>query len=332
MHAPKFWHQPVGLWARLLSPLGALYAHATRKRVARAPKLVASVPVICVGNINAGGTGKTPSVIALVMLLTERGYSPHVVTRGYCGKITGPTEVNIARHKASDTGDEPLIIAPFAPVWIAKNRAAGVEAAIAAGADVIVMDDGHQNPDVKKDVSIIVVDALLGFGNGKCIPAGPLREPIEAGLARADVVLSIGDVETQEVFATTNPVAIPHVTATLKPLETGMDWSDGRYFAFAGIGYPEKFFRTLRGLGANLVGTQGLEDHQSLSSALLSRLERDAAQLNAQLVTTEKDAARLPPAWRHKVLSLPVRLAWNNQDTLEDALEAKLGPPPLPRL
>lgn len=325
MRAPDFWHNPStapGWPAHLLAPLAALYSAATARRVARDPAFRPGIPVISVGNLNVGGTGKTPTVIAL----TERlqGRAVHIVSRGYKGRETGPLRVDPARHSAADVGDEPLLLSAFAPTWIAADRAAGVALAEDAGAEVVLLDDAHQNPSVPKALSIVVVDAAIGFGNGRVLPAGPLREPVAAGLARADLLVTIGDAAAQSMFdrAWGGQTSVTRVRAELELLQTGMDWEEQKVVAFAGIGHPEKFFRTLRSTGADLLRAEALDDHQPLTDALMKRLELEAQALEAQLVTTEKDAVRLPDGFRSKVIALPVRLRFHDTAPIDERLAA----------
>ncbi|MCB1387744.1 MAG: tetraacyldisaccharide 4'-kinase [Rhodobacteraceae bacterium] len=319
MRAPRFWNNPPekpGWQARVLAPLGWLYARATARRVATPGAWDAPVPVICIGNLNAGGTGKTPTVIALMQALEARGIGVQVVSRGYGGSLEGPVYVSERGHSAAQVGDEPLLMAAFGHVWVAKDRAQGVRIAVDKGAEVVLMDDGFQNPSVLKSASVVVVDAAVGFGNGRCIPAGPLREPVAAGLARATAVLAIGSDDAQAQFKATwgaRLVGIPVFTASLEPLKTGMSWKGLRVVAFAGIGRPAKFFETLRNTGAEVVRMQALDDHQPLTHPLFMRLVAEAKAAKAQLVTTEKDAVRLPLDARKRVLTLPVRLNIHNE-------------------
>ena len=330
MQPPSFWTNPPdapGIRAQLLRPLGAVTAMATRARVARSARIRPKAQVICVGNLNAGGTGKTPTVIALTLALLARRAKVGILSRGYGGRLEGPVQVDPAQHSADDVGDEPLLMAAFAPVWIAKDRAEGARAADAEELDVLILDDGFQNPGVAKDLSLIVVDAAVGFGNGLCLPAGPLREPVAAGMQRADAVISIGGTEAQAgLMQVWGPALVkPVFNGVLEPLPTGMEWHGARVLAFAGIGRPEKFFATLEGLGAEVVERVALSDHQSLSSRLMARLKADAQRMGAQLVTTEKDAVRLSQSDRLDVLTLPVRLVFEDAEAVEGVLDRVLG-------
>ena len=322
MKPPRFWFKPKGLQAVLLSPLSRVWLWAGARRMAKTVPVRMSVPVICVGNINLGGTGKTPTVIDLLARLHAMGKTPHVVSRGYGGTIEGPVQVT-AKHSAHEVGDEPILLSALAPVWVSKDRVAGAKMAVENGADCIVLDDGMQNPALTKDLTVLVIDAQVGFGNGCVFPSGPLRERIETGVKRANIAIAIGSDKAHVRLMNNHPILndLGVLLATLKPIEMGMDWEYLRVFAFAGIGRPQKFYDTLSALGADVVGTRSFDDHEPLSDVMLQRLERDAAGLNAQLVTTEKDMVRVPEAYRQSVLALPVRLSIKTPEPLNQALK-----------
>ncbi len=323
MRAPLFWLRPRharGLLPRILSPLAGVWAAVTRRRLQAGPWEKMPVPVVCVGNINAGGTGKTPAIIALLQLYGAD--KAHVVSRGYGGRMNGPVRVDERVHSAADVGDEPLQISTFGPCWVARDRRAGILAAVAAGARVVLLDDGFQNPQVAKDLSVVVVDAEIGFGNGMVMPAGPLREPVAEGLKRADVVLSIGADGAQNRLTAGWPeiAGIPRWRAALQPLEMGIDWAGMPCVAFAGIGRPGKFFNSLKSAGANVLATHAFPDHAPYSDAVLQRLRAEAWAKGAHLVTTEKDVARLPAHFKGEVMAFPVRLVFEAPDEVHRLL------------
>ena len=327
MRAPDFWYTAParpGWQARLLAPIAALYAARTARRIARGTPETVGAPVICVGNIDAGGTGTTPTVIWVMQRVLEAGYRPQAISRAQGGRAQAPVAVDPLRHRAAQVGDAPLLIAAFAPVWVGRDRGATARAAISAGAEVLVLHGGFQDPALKKDVSVVVADAWRGFGNGRCIPAGPLREPVKAALARADVLLTLGDDAAQAAFDP-QPADVARATGRLVPLKTGMDWAGARVVAFAGIGDRGKLFATLRDLGATVLHAEVLDDRAAPHPGLLNRLQAQARALDAQLVTTETDAVRLPVAFRSTILTLPMRLEVDREDGLLGPIWAALG-------
>ncbi|MEJ2031279.1 MAG: tetraacyldisaccharide 4'-kinase, partial [Maritimibacter sp.] len=264
------------------------------------------VPVIAVGSLSLGGTGKTPAVIAIAQRLVMQGKAVHVITLG----PGAPMRVDEQAHSPAEIGDEPLLIAAFAPCWLGRDWGETARAAIAAGAEILLLDGGVPDPIAEGQISVMVEDAVQGFGNGFAWPLGPLKRKLTPGLAQADLLIAIGHEAACTRLRDQWQAALPCPLATgqLLPLPTGMDWDGLDVVAFAGINTPERFFATLRGLGANLIRAQALTDHQELTPALMTRLSREAQMAGAQLVTTEKDAVRLPRAFRENVISLPVRL------------------------
>ncbi|HYC05207.1 MAG TPA: tetraacyldisaccharide 4'-kinase [Azospirillaceae bacterium] len=322
MRAPDFWTRPPGAAAYALAPLGALYGLAGRLRQALARPWRAPVPVICVGNLVAGGAGKTPVALAVMERLLARGITAQFLSRGHGGSLEGPLRV-APHHTAAEVGDEPLLLADVAPAWISADRAAGARAMVAAGARAIIMDDGFQNPGLAKDLSLLVVDGAVGFGNGMILPAGPLREPVSAGLARAHGLVLVGGAQTG--LAARLPSALPLLRARLEPDAAVVAALAGRpVLAFAGIGRPSKFFETCRAAGLRLADMVPFPDHHPYSRAELAALLDRAAALGARPLTTAKDASRLPAELRDHVSVLPVRLVLDDPSALDDLLEPVL--------
>lgn len=313
MKAPEFWQQD-GRMGAILSPLGALYGLGGRLRVAFTKPYRAPVPVICVGNLTVGGTGKTPVAIDLLQRLGARGVLVHAVTRGYKGTEKGPHLIDVTQDRPKRVGDEPLLLAAHAPVWVARDRAAGIRAAVAAGAGIVVTDDGFQNPGFAKDLSFVVVDAQAGFGNGRVFPAGPLREPVARGLARADAVVMMGEGAAPAFDG-------PVLRAALEPRESGMSLEGARVFAFAGIGRPEKFFDTVRSLGADVVDSEGFPDHHRYTGSMINRLVARADEQGLTCVTTEKDMVKMPPSMRGVIWPVPVGVAWEDEAAIKALLD-----------
>ena len=313
LEAPEFWTKP-GLLSGLLLPLGWGHAAlgATRRRFFHAWH--ASVPVICIGNLVAGGAGKTPVSLSLARIMTEAGLAPHILSRGYRGRLSGPLRVDPAQHGAADVGDEPLLLARAAPTWIGEDRVASARAAIAAGAGILLLDDGFQNPHLHQDLALVVIDGAYGLGNGRVIPAGPLREPAETGLARAAAVGVMGEQRCDLALA-----GKPLLRARLQP-RGGDCCQHKRVVAFAGIGQPKKFFATLEEIGAILVAVHAFADHHPYRDTELARLAAEASEKDAALVTTEKDWVRIAPAWRQRLKALPVEVEWEDDAALRRIL------------
>lgn len=327
LRAPEFWRPGGGgLPALLLSPFSALYAGATKRRVAR-EGWQAPVPVICCGNVTAGGAGKTTVAIDLLDRLRRRGVEAHGLLRGYGGRLKGPVRVDPERHDSRDVGDEALLLAGVAPTWVSADRAAGARAAIAEGAQAIVMDDGLQNPTLAKSLSLLVVDGGFGFGNGRVIPAGPLREPVAAAAARAHAAVLIGADETSVLAAL--PAELPVLRARLTPgPETAM--LAGRpVLAFAGIANPRKFFDTLTEAGVIVVGRQSFADHYPYDETDIRALLKEAEALHALPVTTRKDIVRVPAEFRDRIAVASIGIAWDDEAALEGLL-APHFPAPVP--
>jgi tetraacyldisaccharide 4'-kinase len=323
VRAPDFWTRR-GLVPTLLEPLATLYGATGAARAMLTTPVRATIPVLCIGNLVAGGSGKTPVVLSLARLLRARGHRPHIVTRGYGGRLAGPLRADPARHGAGDVGDEALLLAAAAPCWVSRDRVAGTNAAIAEGADLVLLDDGFQNPSLVKDFSFVVVDGFYGFGNRRLMPAGPLREPVERGLGRAGAVILIGADRSDSEAAIGGSVPVLH--AMLEP-QGGEEFAGRRVLAFAGIGRPAKFYATLAGLGAEIVAHRDFADHHPYTAAEIGQLAAAARERDATLVTTAKDWVRLPEALRAGIAVLDVAIAWREPERLSELLSRALPSP-----
>jgi tetraacyldisaccharide 4'-kinase len=320
MRAPDFW-QKKGFWqkggalAAVLSPLGALYGKSVAFKARNIRPFDPGLPVICVGNLTAGGSGKTPVAIAIAEMLRARGHKPYFLTRGYGGSERGPALASRG-HSAAMMGDEALLLARTGPTIVARDRAAGARLAKEKGATVLVMDDGHQNFALRKTLSLVVVDAQSGFGNGHQIPAGPLREPVVQGLARADAVVLVGD-GAPDLKDYAGPVLRAHIKAD------GAGFADLDVFAFAGIGRPEKFAASLEDGGAHITGICFFDDHHPYTEDEIVQLKMLAS--DALLVTTEKDFVRLTTQQREGIRVLKVAAAFNDRPAMERLLDRALA-------
>jgi tetraacyldisaccharide 4'-kinase len=326
MRTPDFWRRGQGgLNAMMLAPFGWIYGFVSESRISTVEPWRVAVKVVCVGNLVAGGAGKTPVAASIAKRLLDAGSNPHFLSRGYGGTSKGPLLVEPGKHRSADVGDEPLLLARLCPTWVAVNRQRGCEAAAQAGAGVVVMDDGHQNPVVAKDLSIVVFDGGFGFGNGHAIPAGPLREPAAFGLRRADAVVIIGkDVtgiaEDLEKAGYQGPV----LTARVEPTPEARELSGKPVIAFAGIGRPDKFLSTLRSIGCDVRRFHSFPDHHVYAAGEISTILDEAETFDAQAVSTEKDWVRLPDDVKDRVTAVGVTIAWDDEAAL-DALLSKVS-------
>jgi tetraacyldisaccharide 4'-kinase len=317
LHPPGFWRRD-GVIPRLLSPLSVITEALTARRVAQ-PGWRAPVPVICCGNVTVGGAGKTTVALDIGHRLLAQGRVVHFVLRGYGGTVRGPHHVE-SDDTAAMVGDEALLLAAVAPTWVGADRAASAHAASAAGAQVLVMDDGLQNPSLQQDLALLVIDGATGFGNGRLLPAGPLREPVAAAVSRCTAAVLIGD----DVRGVAAGLPIPVLSARLVPGAEVADLRGRRVVAFAGIALPNKFFAMLKAAGVELADAVPFPDHHPYSEADVARLI--ASGEGSILVTTPKDAVRLPQAVRSSIRVVGVGLAWEPADAIEAFLRDRLRP------
>lgn len=291
--APGFWWRPSSLTARLLSPVAAVYGAIAGRTLDRGERAETGLPVLCIGNFTAGGGGKTPTALALGAAALAAGRRPGFLSRGHGGRLGGPLLVDPARHTAADVGDEPMLLASLAPTAIAVDRKQGARLLSEAGCDLVLMDDGFQSARLRTDLALLVIDAGRGLGNGRVIPAGPLRAPLGVQLRHADALLVIGDgLAGAAALLRLAPSGKPVFRATLVP-EAQERFAGQRFLAFAGIADPGKFYRSLENIGAIVAETRDFPDHHDFTAGELAELNSAAARGGLTLVTTRKDAVRL---------------------------------------
>jgi tetraacyldisaccharide 4'-kinase len=328
MKPPGFWTgtgRASRLAGLLLSPMEPLTAALTARRLRRAG-WDAPVPVVCCGNVGVGGAGKTTLALDLVDRIRQRGIAVHCLTRGYGGSVgAGPLLVDPQCHDAALVGDEALLLAGRAPCWVGSDRAASGRAALQAGAQLLLMDDGLQNPGLIQDFPLLTIDGAVGFGNGRLLPAGPLREPIAVAAARTACAVLIGPDRTGALRHLPPGLAVLQAELRMDPHLVGLR---GRtLFAFAGIARPGKFFDSLEALGLTLVGRRGFPDHHFFTPTDLAQLRGEADRHGAALITTPKDAARLGPARCSDLLVAGVSLHWRDQAACDGLIDRIVGRP-----
>lgn len=316
MKTPKYW-QSNSFISKLLTPLGYIYGALTGLRIKLKKPKKAEIPVICIGNITAGGTGKTPVSISVAKLLSGEMFHPYFVSRGYGGKLQNVI-VNNKKHTARDVGDEPLLLSAQAPVVVNADRYKAAQTATEQGADVVIMDDGFQNPGLHKDLSFLVFDGHYGIGNGKIIPAGPLRETLENGIKRADAVIILGKDKHNLAQRCGLPVFFGHTEAA----QTTINNQDA--IAFAGIGHPQKFYHTLKQQGFNVVKTIDFPDHHFYTREELDAIVKEAQKLNAQIYTTGKDFVKIPPLYSQDINVLEIAVVWDKPEELLNFIKQKI--------
>jgi len=318
LKAPKFWYlKRDSLLSNTLYPFSLLFRLGTKIKNLISIERKTKLPIICIGNIVIGGAGKTPVALKIGSMLKKAGYNPHFVSKGYGGIEKNNTLVK-DWHSPKSVGDEPLLLSEIAPTWIGLDRNKSFKLANDHGADCIVMDDGFQNPTLQKDFSIVVINSEQGFGNKRVIPSGPLRESINRGLSRTNLVITIGDIS--ETVRDKIPKHIPLIGANFKIKEDDLTLKGQRITAFAGIAYPEKFFNSLKIIKANIVDKISYSDHHIYSENDLLYLAEIANKNKSILVTTKKDMVRIPKSFRSLVRTIDGFIQLNDEKLLLEIL------------
>lgn len=332
--APEFWWQKKPtLSAWLLSPIGAIYGWLTVRRMLRAPRGNADIPVLCIGNLTMGGAGKTPATLALVNHLVNLGHKPGILLRGYGGTEKGPLLVK-SGHNVGQVGDEALLYVNVAPTAVCADRVAGATLLGKAGVDIILMDDGFQNPSLHKDLSLIVVDTQTAWGNGLCCPAGPLRAPVNSQLQNASAIIALGDgARGGDVEDAANRHDLPIYRGEMVPVQMSEDFVGRRFIAYSGIGRPEKFFKSLTDANLEAVERFSFPDHHVFTEKDAEKILSRCRSQDAMPITTQKDFVRLLAAPEHTFAAelrqvskvLKIQIEWENPDSIDEMLRGLMA-------
>ncbi len=320
MMTPLFW-KTRSTRAKMLLPLSLVYEACYLLKRAFTVQVKLPVPVVCIGNVTAGGSGKTPLALHIGALLKEKNVTAFYVSRGYGSAITTPVLVNAEKHRSYEVGDEPLLLAQILPTVVGKDRLQAANYAIANGAKLLIFDDGFQNKKIFKDFSFLVVDGTVGFGNGFLLPAGPLRERFVMAVKRAHSVIVINPAATLPSV----PKDTPLLLARTQVVGLAERLRGQKVVAFCGIAFPEKFQSTLSALGARIVAFKSFADHAHYRHETLLPLAHIASNEKAYLVTTRKDFVRLPRGFKDKVVVVDIELSFRNPDILAAQIDYIAG-------
>jgi len=318
LKAPKFWYlKKDTILSNSLYPLSLLFRFGTKIRNLVSKKNKSPLPTICVGNIVVGGAGKTPVALKIGELLIKSGYKPHFISKGYAGLTKISTLVK-SWHSATSVGDESILLSEVAPTWVGNDRIKSSILAKNQGGDCLIMDDGFQNPSIQKDFSIIVINSEQEFGNRRVMPSGPLRESINRGLSRTNLVIVIGN-PSKEIKKIV-PDHIPIIESKFEIKKENKSFKGQKIVAFAGIAYPEKFFNSLKDQGANIIKEISYPDHHIYNENDLLSLVETANKTQSILVSTKKDYVRIPKSYRSLVNTLEGEIIFKDEQLLREIL------------
>tara|TARA_B100000287_G_scaffold110959_1_gene103347 strand:+ start:496 stop:1473 length:978 start_codon:yes stop_codon:yes gene_type:complete len=318
MKTPKFWYSKNSIISILLRPISFLWVLGSILRKKKSYNFN-NIKIIKVGNVVAGGSGKTPTVISIVKKLANSKYQVHIISRGYKGSIKKSTLVNTDIHSYKEVGDESIILSKIAPTWIGNNRIESIKNAQKMGAKIVVLDDGIQDTSIKGDLNLLVFNGLQGLGNGKIIPAGPLREKLSDSIKKCHLSIII-DEDINNIANKLNNL-LPIIKAKINiESEYLNNFKNKNVVAFCGLGFPEKFFKTIKEIGCNIRYKKSFPDHYQYKEKDLKELIDIAIKYNSLLITTEKDHIKILKKYRNRIYYFPITVDFINDKIINDKL------------